>query len=100
MHGPLGGDRRSHVIEAQAETILKAFRARRDMTLLELLAELAERGLHFGYGTLWRFFDRRGYTRKKDRARGRAKPPGHPEPARGLVRGTARPRSRTPGLRR
>lgn len=65
MHGPLGGDRRSHVVEAQAETILEVFRARRDMTLLELRAELAERGLQFGYGTLWRFFDRRGYTRKK-----------------------------------
>ena len=65
MHGPLGGDRRSHVVEAQAKTILEVFHARRDMTLLELRAELAERGLHFGYGTLWRFFDRRGYTRKK-----------------------------------
>jgi transposase len=65
MHGPLGGDRRSHVVEAQAETIFEVFHARRDMTLLELRAELAERGLYFGYGTLWRFFDRHGYTRKK-----------------------------------
>jgi transposase len=63
--GPLGGDRRSHVVEAQAATILEAFHTRRDMTLLELRAELAGRGLHFGYGTLWRFFDRRGSTRKK-----------------------------------
>ncbi len=63
--GPLGGDRRSQVVEAAAETILQVFHARRDMTLLELRAELAERDLHFGYGTLWRFFDRRGYTRKK-----------------------------------
>ena len=65
MHGPLGCDRRSHVIEAQAETILKAFRARRDMTLLELLAELAERGHEFGLATLWRFFERRRITLKK-----------------------------------
>lgn len=65
MHGPLGGDRRSHVVEAEAETILEVFHAQRDMTLLELRAALAERGLRFGYGTLWRFFDRRGYTRKK-----------------------------------
>lgn len=65
MHGALGGDRRSHVVEAAAETILAVFHARRDMTLAELQAELAERGLQFGYGTLWRFFDRRGYTRKK-----------------------------------
>ena len=65
MHGPLGGDRRSHVVEAEAETILEVFHAQRDMTLLELRAGLAERGLRFGYGTLWRFFARRGYTRKK-----------------------------------
>lgn len=64
-HGPLGGDRRSHVVEAHADAILKVFNARRDMALSELQAELAERGLRFGYGTLWRFFDRRGYTRKK-----------------------------------
>ena len=65
MHGPLGGDRRSHVVEAAAGAILGVFQARRDMTLSELRSELAERGLHFGYGTLWRFFARRGYTRKK-----------------------------------
>lgn len=63
--GPLGGDRRSQAVEAAGETILQVFHARRDMTLLELRAELAGRDLHFGYGTLWRFFDRRGYTRKK-----------------------------------
>jgi hypothetical protein len=34
------------------------------MSLEELRTELVERGLSFGYGTLWRFFQRRGYTRK------------------------------------
>jgi len=63
--GPLGGDRRSHIIEAHAPTILKVFHARRDMTLVELQAELAGQGLRFGYGTLWRFFARHDYTRKK-----------------------------------
>jgi transposase len=66
--GPLGGDRKTHVIEAHAATILEAFEARRDMSLEELRAELAARGLLFGYGTLWRFFRRRGWTRKKDHA--------------------------------
>ena len=51
--------------EVAAATILEVFHARRDMTLIELRAALAERGMHFGYGTLWRFFDRRGDTRKK-----------------------------------
>jgi len=63
--GPLGGDRRSHVIEAHAATILAVFHSRRDMTLAELQAELTGQGLRFGYGTLWRFFARHDYTRKK-----------------------------------
>jgi transposase len=63
--GPLGGDRRTHVIEARAATILEVFEARRDMSLEELRTELAARGLSFGYSTLWRFFRRRGWTRKK-----------------------------------
>ena len=54
--GALGGDRRSKVIEAHASTILSTFEARRDMSIEELRGELAGRGLHFGYGTLWRFF--------------------------------------------
>jgi transposase len=63
--GPLGGDRRSQRIEAQAEVILALWNKARDITLDELRATLAERGLQFGYGTLWRFFDRRGITVKK-----------------------------------
>jgi len=56
MQGPLGGERRGHVVEAQAKTVLDVFHARRDMTLLELRAAPAERGLHFGYGKILRFF--------------------------------------------
>jgi len=65
--GPLGGDRRSSAIEAHAGTILRIFEARRDMTIEELRADLAGHGLHFGYGTLWRFFARHRLTRKKRR---------------------------------
>lgn len=53
------------MIEAHAATILDVFEAWRDMSLEELRAELAARGLSFGYGTLWRFFRRRDWTRKK-----------------------------------
>ena len=56
--GPLGGDRRRSAIEAHAGTILRIFEAHRDMTIEELRADLAGQGLHFGYGTLWRFFAR------------------------------------------
>jgi len=63
--GPLGGDRRSKRIEAHAETILALAQARPDATLEELRQSLAEKGLVFGHGTLWRFFDRHRYTLKK-----------------------------------
>jgi transposase len=63
--GPLGGDRRSKRIEAHAEVILALVDETRDITLEELRAALAAQGLKLGYGTLWRFFDRRGITLKK-----------------------------------
>jgi transposase len=56
---------RSKRIEAHAEVILALVDETRDMTLEELRAALADQGLEFGYGTLWRFFDRRGITLKK-----------------------------------
>lgn len=62
---PMGGDQRSHEIEAHGELILSLYEARRDITLQELRAALAERGVAIGYGGLWRFFDRRGITVKK-----------------------------------
>ncbi len=65
--GPLGGDRRSQAIETHAGEILRVLEARRDMTIEELRSALAEQGLGFGYGTLWRFFARHRLTRKKRR---------------------------------
>ena len=63
--GPLGGDRRSGRIEAQAALILSLLDQMRDATIEELRAELGGRGHWFGYGTLRRFFERHGITRKK-----------------------------------
>ena len=63
--GPLGGDRRSKHIEAHAEAILALWAQTKDVTLEELRAALKAQGLSFGYGALWRFFDRHGYTVKK-----------------------------------
>lgn len=62
-----GGDRRSARIEARADTILALVQATPDLTLAELQTALAEQGLSFGIGTLWRFFDRRRITLKKRR---------------------------------
>ena len=85
--GPLGGDRRSGRIEAQADLVLGLLAETPDITVEELRLALVERGHSFGYGTLQRFFARRRISRKKDRARQRAGTPRYPEAARGLVRG-------------
>ena len=65
--GPLGGDRRSGRIEAQADLIFELLDAAPDATLDELRDALAERGQVFGDGTLRRFFRRHAITRKKRR---------------------------------
>ena len=70
--GPLGGDRRSKRIEAHAEVILALVDETRDMTLEELRAALADQGLEFGYGTLWRF--RSSDLRSEGRSSGRPVP--------------------------
>lgn len=62
---PQGGDRRSHQIEAHAQIILSTWEKRRDITLAELRATLAEQGLSFGQTTLWRFFHRHRISLKK-----------------------------------
>lgn len=82
----LGGDRRSGRIEAYAALILSLIDEKPDMTLAELQARLAEKRIGAGIGTLWRFFKRRGITRKKDGACCRAGPAGYPKAAPGLVR--------------
>ena len=87
--GPLGGDRRSAQIEAHAALILRLVDQKSDITLREIRAELAKTGVSAGIGTLWRFFDRRRMTRKKDSARRGAGPAGRPEATLGLVRGAA-----------
>lgn len=62
---PQGGDKTSHRIEAHAEVILEAVQVQPDITLKELRALLAGRGVGVAVSTLWRFFDRRGITLKK-----------------------------------
>jgi transposase len=64
----LGGDRRSGRIEAEAAFILDLHEAKSDITLVEIRAALAERGVMVGVTSIWRFFDRRGLTFKKRRS--------------------------------
>ena len=61
----LGGDRRSGRIEAHDVLILSLVEAKPDITLAELRARLAENAIAVAISTLWRFFKRRGITRKK-----------------------------------
>jgi transposase len=67
-----GGDRRSDRIEAQAAFLLAQIEETPDLTLAELQTMLRKRGVAVGIGTLWRFFDRRDISFKKNRARRRA----------------------------
>jgi transposase len=70
-----GGDRRSHRIEAEADFLLGEIERAPDVTLAELQELLRGRGVPVGIGSLWRFFDRRGISFKKNRARRRAGSP-------------------------
>ena len=65
--GPLGGDRRSGRVEAHAPLTLGLLERQTDITLAELRAALAERGVDVSSSTLWRFFERRRITLKKSR---------------------------------
>lgn len=71
--GPLGGDRRTGRVEAQAELILRVLDQMRDATIHEIRAALNQLGYSFGYGTLHRFFARHQITRKKRRGTPRSK---------------------------
>ena len=62
-----GGDCRSARIEVHADLILGAYEATPDITPAELQALLAEHSVPVALGTIWRFFKRRGITRKKRR---------------------------------
>lgn len=61
----MGGDQRSHAIEAQADPIQRLYEAKPELFLRELRARLAEHGLRIGASSLSRFFKRHGITRKK-----------------------------------
>ena len=64
---PLGGDQRSHCIEAHADLILQTYEARPQIFLRELRDALQEKGLVVSTSSLSRFFARHRITRKKGR---------------------------------
>ena len=67
----MGGDRRSK-LTAHRDWLLERSDGEPDLTLEEHRAELRERGVIVGYGTVQRFFAREDYSFKKNGARDRA----------------------------
>lgn len=61
----MGGDRRSHRMEAWAETILGWIGETPDITLVEMQARLRAKAAPSAMGTLWRLLDRHAMTVKK-----------------------------------
>jgi len=81
-----GGDRRSIRIEAHSAQILALVEARPDITLEEIADHLLEaHGERFVPSVVWRFFDRRAITFKKNRARQRAGAAGRGRAARRMA---------------
>lgn len=71
---PQGGDKRSQRIEAHADEILALIDETPDMTLAEIATHLeGSHGLRVALSTVWRFFERRGITLKKNSTRQRAR---------------------------
>ena len=63
---PRPAGRRSHRIEARAETVLALVEETPDMTLAEIAVHLeSAHGVRVSQSTVWRFFHRRGITFKK-----------------------------------
>ena len=69
---PMGGDHSSR-LKGERSWLLGRIAAVPDLTLEEIRAELRDRGIHVGYGTVWRFFAAEGISFKKNRARQRAR---------------------------
>ena len=80
-----GGDRRSARIEAHAAKILGLVEATPDLTLAEIADHLFDtQGERFAPSVIWRFFDRRDITFKKNIARQRAGSAGRGRGTRGM----------------
>ena len=65
---PMGGDQRSHRIEAHAALVLSLYEAQPGIVLHELKATMAEQGIPVAQSSLSRFLTRHGISRKKAQA--------------------------------
>ena len=85
---PHGGGRTSP-LDAEANWLKARIKEKTDITLSELCAELAQRGIATSTSAVSRFFERFGITFKKKRSGQRAGAPGRGGRARSLARGPA-----------
>ncbi len=70
---PMGG-RRFHKLEAERDWLLSRLAEKPDVTMRELAAELAERGIVVSHVSVWNLIRQADKTFKKKRARQRAEP--------------------------
>jgi len=61
----MGGDRRSHGIEAHKERLLELVAVTPDVTIDEVRRVLLGVGMNASTGVIWRFYDRYGFSFKK-----------------------------------
>jgi len=81
-----GGDRRSAPIEAHAAELVALVATTPDITLAEIADHLlAAHGERFVPSVVWRFFERRAISFKKNRARQRAGPARRDGSTRGMA---------------
>ena len=87
---PMGG-KRPFALASQRDWVLTRVSERPDLTLRDLTAELAERGVTVSSYAVWHFLKREGISFKKNPARRRARPPrcGAPTVAMAEVSGQA-----------
>src|SRR6266567_5016260 len=69
---PMGGDHNSR-LKSERGWLLERVAAAPDLTLEEIRAELRDRGIQVGYGSVWRLFAAEGISFKKNRTRQRAR---------------------------
>lgn len=62
---PMGGDHRSHGVEAHGSAIMALIKKQPDLTLNEICAALVAKGVEVSRSALWRFFERHGVSFKK-----------------------------------
>lgn len=81
---PVRGHRRA-ALEDHADWLLGLVKEKSDITLAEISAKLARRGIRVSLSTIWSFYDRHDFSFKKKRLRIRTGPARRGRRARGLA---------------